>query len=154
MKAYRRSRGTAPLILNSALHGGERLNSRSERFTPGMKHGAYITGCLMGPQACLNVLEYRRFSFKNRSILIQCVLSIVSPSTTAFTSCLGLCRIFVRYTYHFQKQDKIYVLYVPPIYALFFNAVSAITNPPKSHRHLYPIPYVLRAPASSSFLSP
>ena len=35
MKEYKGRRGTAPLILNLVLHGGEWLISRPDRFTPG-----------------------------------------------------------------------------------------------------------------------
>lgn len=41
---YRRSSGTDPLILNSALYGGGRLTSRPVRFTQGINNGTHRTG--------------------------------------------------------------------------------------------------------------
>jgi len=41
---YKRSRGTDPLILNSAVYGGGRITSRPDRFTPGINHGTHRTG--------------------------------------------------------------------------------------------------------------
>jgi hypothetical protein len=44
MMVYRLSRGTDPLILNSALYGGGRLTSRPGRFNPGINYGTHRTG--------------------------------------------------------------------------------------------------------------
>jgi hypothetical protein len=95
MKAYGENRGTAPLILNLALGGGECLGLCFGHFIlPGRNPSTYWIGGWMVPRAILDTLENRK-SLSPTGILIMnysaCSLVTLPTTVLQLTSvCYGL----------------------------------------------------------------